>query len=43
MQLLNISAELASLIINGEQQVDQSQSLHLGNYFKVDPTNFYDH
>jgi HTH-type transcriptional regulator / antitoxin HigA len=43
MQLLNISAEVALLIINGEQQVDRSQSLHLGNYFKVDPTNFYYH
>jgi HTH-type transcriptional regulator / antitoxin HigA len=38
--LLNISEELAISIVNGEVQIDRSQSLTLGNYFKVSSNNF---
>jgi HTH-type transcriptional regulator/antitoxin HigA len=41
VKLLNISEELALSIVNGEEQIDRSQALALGNYFKVDSTNFY--
>ncbi len=41
MTLLNISEELALSIIDGEEQIDRSQALALGNYFKVNPNNFH--
>ena len=39
--LLNISEELAVSIVNGEEQIDLSQSQVLGDYFKVNHNNFY--
>jgi HTH-type transcriptional regulator / antitoxin HigA len=39
--LLNISEELALSIVNGEEQIDRSQALVLGDYFKVNSNNFY--
>jgi HTH-type transcriptional regulator / antitoxin HigA len=39
--LLNISEELALSIVNGEEQIDRSQSLVLGDYFKVNSNNFH--
>ena len=39
--LLNISEELALSIVNGEKQIDRSQSLTLGDYFKVNFDNFH--
>jgi HTH-type transcriptional regulator / antitoxin HigA len=39
--LLNISEELALAIVNGEEQIDRSQSLTLGDYFKVNSDNFH--
>jgi HTH-type transcriptional regulator / antitoxin HigA len=41
MKLLNISEELALSIINGEEQIDRTQALTLGDYFKVNSENFY--
>jgi HTH-type transcriptional regulator / antitoxin HigA len=38
---LNISEKLALSIVNGEEQIDRSQALALGNYFKVNPNNFH--
>jgi HTH-type transcriptional regulator / antitoxin HigA len=43
VKLLNISEEMALLIINGDKQIDQPQSLDLGSYFNVDSTNFHYH
>ena len=42
MILLNISEELASLIVHGEEQIDRSQALALGDYFKVNSNSFCD-
>ena len=42
MGLLNVSSELAGSIFNGDRHIDRSQSQCLGDYFKVDPSNFYD-
>ena len=42
MRILNISEEIALLTIGGEKQIDRSQALELGNYFKVNPINFCD-
>lgn len=39
--LLNISEELALSIVNGEEQIDRSQALTLGDYFKVNSDNFH--
>ncbi len=39
--LLNISEDLALSIVNGEEQIDRSQALVLGDYFKVNSNNFY--
>jgi HTH-type transcriptional regulator / antitoxin HigA len=39
--LLNISEDLALSIVNGEEQIDRSQSLVLGDYFKVNSNNFH--
>jgi HTH-type transcriptional regulator / antitoxin HigA len=39
--LLNISEKLALSIANGEEQIDRSQAHTLGDYFKVNPDNFY--
>jgi HTH-type transcriptional regulator / antitoxin HigA len=39
--LLNISEELALSIVNGEEQIDRSQALALGDYFKVNSHNFH--
>lgn len=41
MALLNISEDLALSIVNGEEQIDRSQALTLGDYFKVNSNNFY--
>jgi HTH-type transcriptional regulator / antitoxin HigA len=41
MKLLNISEELALSIVNGEEQIDRSQALALGDYFKVNSNNFH--
>ena len=41
MTLLNISEEFALSMIDGEEQIDRSQALVLGNYFKVNPNNFH--
>lgn len=41
MALLDISEEVALSIVNGEEQIDRSQALTLGNYFKVIPDNFH--
>jgi HTH-type transcriptional regulator / antitoxin HigA len=38
--LLNISQELALSIVNGEEQIDRTQALALGDYFKVNFDNF---
>jgi HTH-type transcriptional regulator / antitoxin HigA len=40
MTLLNISEELALAIVNGQEQIDRSQALALGDYFKVNFNNF---
>jgi HTH-type transcriptional regulator / antitoxin HigA len=40
--LLNISEELALSIVNGEEQIERSQALALGDYFKVNSNNFYE-
>ena len=42
MVVLNIPEKLALSIITGEQQIDRSQALELGNYFNVSPINFCD-
>ena len=42
MGLLNVSSELAGSIFNGDRQIDRPQSQCLGDYFKVDSSNFYD-
>ena len=42
MVVLNISEKLALSIATGEQQIDRSQALELGNYFNVSPINFCD-
>ena len=39
--LLNVSEEFALSIVNGEKQIDRSQSLALGDYFKVNFDNFH--
>jgi HTH-type transcriptional regulator / antitoxin HigA len=41
IMLLNISEELALSIVNGEEQIDRSQALALGDYFKVNSNNFH--
>jgi HTH-type transcriptional regulator / antitoxin HigA len=41
MVLLNISEELAISIVNGEEQIDRSQAIALGDYFKVNSDNFH--
>ena len=41
MALLNISEEFALSIVKGEEQIDRSQALALGDYFKVNSNNFY--
>jgi HTH-type transcriptional regulator / antitoxin HigA len=41
MSILNISEEIALLTIGGEQQIDRSHALALGDYFKVNSNNFY--
>ena len=42
MEVLNISQELALSIVSGEEQIDRVQAQQLGDYFKVDSTNFHD-
>jgi plasmid maintenance system antidote protein VapI len=39
--LLNISEELALSIVNGEDRIDRTQALTLGDYFKVNSNNFH--
>jgi HTH-type transcriptional regulator / antitoxin HigA len=39
--LLNISEELALSIVNGEERIDRTQALTIGDYFKVNPNNFH--
>jgi HTH-type transcriptional regulator / antitoxin HigA len=41
MGLLTISRELALSLFNGERQIDRSQAQHLGDYFNVSSSNFY--
>lgn len=41
--LLNISDELASSIVDGDEKIDRSQALALSDYFKVNSTNFHNH
>jgi HTH-type transcriptional regulator / antitoxin HigA len=40
IKLLNISEELALAIVKGEEKIDRSQALALGDYFKVNFNNF---
>ena len=42
MGLLNISRDLAGSIFSGEREIERSQAQHLGDYFNVSSSNFYD-
>lgn len=42
MGLLNISRDLAESMFSGEQEIERSQAQHLGDYFNVSSSNFYD-
>jgi HTH-type transcriptional regulator / antitoxin HigA len=39
--LLNISEEFALSVVNGEKQIDLTQALALGDYFKVNSNSFH--
>ena len=41
MLALNISQEVALSIVSGEEEIDRELAQQLGDYFKVDATNFY--
>ena len=41
MLALNISQELALSIVSGKEKIDRERAQQLGDYFKVDYTNFH--